>query len=308
MECGHKAPGQYRIVMMGSSYGFGLWVPRERSFAATLPTELSRLTGKRIELYNVSMQWGFPANFVLRFHEILAANPDIILWDLTPADVEYATLVLPLQDPPRPSYISRVRSRFADNSLPDAVAMLLNSGWSAAVRSLLGPGIIPIEHVLYSSRTQYVESALTKPDSEVGFLKAQPSPAWREHLQEFDREAATIEAQANEAGIPFVAVLIPDRAQAAMISTREWPIGYDPYKLDDELRSIVVSHAGIYVDILPDFRETANPEQHYFPVDGHPDAAGQAMISAMLAAALSRGAVPALSVAAKQQIAQEQGN
>jgi len=37
--------------------------------------------------------------------------------------------------------------------------------------------------------------------------------------------------------------------------------GHDPYKLSDEVRSIVVSHGGTYADILPDYRGVPNPEQ-----------------------------------------------
>src|SRR6202035_2849097 len=52
MECGPKPPGTYRIVMTGSSFGFGLGVEREETFAALLPRELSQQTGRKIELYN----------------------------------------------------------------------------------------------------------------------------------------------------------------------------------------------------------------------------------------------------------------
>jgi hypothetical protein len=91
-----------------------------------------------------------------------------------------------------------------------------------------------------------------------------------------------------------------------MISMGEWPAGYDPYKLDEELRSIITSHGGIYIDILPDLRNIPNPEQHYFPVDNHPDADGDAMISGMLAKELTGGAIPARKAATLPQAAQEQ--
>ena len=90
-------------------------------------------------------------------------------------------------------------------------------------------------------------------DEEGGFLKADPSASWREHLKQFDADAADIEGRAEAAGVPFVAVLVPIRVQVTMISMGKWPARYDPYRLDDQLRSIVAKHGGIYLDILPDY-------------------------------------------------------
>jgi hypothetical protein len=87
----------------------------------------------------------------------------------------------------------------------------------------------------------------------------------------------------------------------------EWPAGYNPYKLDDELRPLITRHGGTYIDILPGFRDIPNPEQYYYPVDGHPNADGNRIISGLLANVLTGGAVPALQVAEQPKTAQEQG-
>lgn len=42
-----KAEGTYRIVLIGSSFVQGLFVPREDTFAALLPKELSLETGRK---------------------------------------------------------------------------------------------------------------------------------------------------------------------------------------------------------------------------------------------------------------------
>jgi len=108
---------------------------------------------------------------------------------------------------------------------------------------------------------------------------------------------ASIENQAKAAGVPLVTVLVPDRAQAAMISMGEWPEGFDPYKLNNQVRSIVVSHGGIYVDIFAGFRTVPNPEQGYFLIDGHPNAQGHLLVSELLAQQLMSGVIPPLKAA-----------
>jgi hypothetical protein len=160
-----------------------------------------------------------------------------------------------------------------------------------------------LQHFLNRGQSHYLKSYLMQPDSSIGFLRAEPSAEWQSWLRQADSYATELAARAHAAGVPLVAVLVPDRAQAAMISMGEWPGGVDPYKLDDELRAMIVSHGGIYIDILPEFRSIANPEQYYFPVDGHPTADGHKIISALLAKALTGGAVSVLRVPAQPQAA-----
>jgi hypothetical protein len=162
-----------------------------------------------------------------------------------------------------------------------------------------------LRHFLYTSQSLYVQSFLMGGE-EAEFLRTAPNAEWQKKLMQCDNDAADAAARSKTAGVLFAAVLVPNRAQAAMISIGKWPSGYDPYKLDGELRSSVTGHGGIFIDILPDFRDLPNPEQHYFPVDGHPDAAGHAIIAGFLAKELTSGIVPALTNSAQRQIAHQQ--
>jgi hypothetical protein len=309
--------------MLGSSMDFGASVPQEKSFAALLPGELSRRTGRKVEVYNESMVGGFPRSAALRMNGVLAAKPDLILWVLAPRDIRNASIVLlsdldPTSKATAPAAVImgsfwirawyRIKMSFTTNSFQDAVAAI----WQHGLEVLrVSPSGVLFQHILYASQTQYVKSYLMSPESEengpdVGFLKVEPNARWRSDLQWFDRDAAEIEGQANTAGVPLVAMLVPDRAQAAMLSMGEWPSGFDPYKLDDEVRHIISGHGGIYIEVLPDFRNIPNPVQYYFPIDGHPDARGHAIISEILAKELTRGVVPGLGVAAQQQATLEQ--
>ena len=96
MECGPKPADTYRIVLIGSSFNYGMGVASQEGFATLLPRQLSRRTGRKIELYNEAMQWGFPRSVDLRFGEVLAAKPDLILWPLTPMDFDGVNVTVPL--------------------------------------------------------------------------------------------------------------------------------------------------------------------------------------------------------------------
>jgi hypothetical protein len=303
MECGSKDPGSYRIVMTGSSIAMGLFVPREESIAGLLPAELSSVTGRKVELYNTSIgaaYGGAPRSVALRFNEVLAARPDMVLWILTPWDLDHASDLRPQGDFLRAAgdgaSTPATAASFSSSTLQRLAARV---GAESAAASLYQDlknfrFRVLLTHYLYESQSLYVKSYLMNGDDMVGFLRADWGPEWKEQLNRFDGYAAEIAARSKAAGVPLVVVLVPNRAQAAMISMGEWPQGYDPYKIDDELRASIVSHGGIYVDIFPDFRGVANPQEHYMPVDGHPDAQGHAMISKLIARELTGGQIPTL--------------
>lgn len=320
-ELAPKQPGTYRIVLIGSSLTMGLFVPREMTFAALLPKELSQETGRKVELYNEApggkFRGGtFPTrDSVRQFHEVLSAQPDMILWVITPWDAVNAAFQVgeqaPQKEPAAQEPAQPVESRnpvvYAWEKLTAAVAKgtigeRLKYHWEQTRTSIV------LQHLLLESdsQDQYVKSYLMNED-HAGFLRADPQGNWQSQLLAFEGDVAEIEAQAKAAGVPFVAVLVPNRAQAAMIAKGEWPAGYDPYKLNNDLRDTIVSHGGTYIDILPDYKNVLNPEQRYFPVDGHPDADGHAMIAGLLAKELAGGAVPQLKAATQTQAALEHG-
>ncbi len=298
-----KSAGTYRIVLVGSSFPFGMRVPAEKTFAMLLPAELSQRTGRNVELYNEAMAGfgGYPNIVERRFKDVLAANPDLILWVLTPWDLQKAATNWPFHEEPANR---AVKESWVVKSIRKRSGGVLDLTIFRLDRIRV---VLMFEHYLYGSRSQFVKSSLAQGDDDAGFLKAEPSAEWKKRLLQFDSNDAEIEGRVKAAGVPLVVVLVPNRPQAAMISMGEWPAGYNPYKLDDELRSIVTNHGGIYIDILPEYRNIPNPEQHYFPVEGHLDADGHGIVSEILARELTSGAIPALKVAAQPQVAQEQG-
>jgi hypothetical protein len=319
MECGPRSAGAYRIVMIGSSTALGESVPMDKTIAGLLPQEISLRAARRVELYNEGMWSEIPNVIARNFKTFQTDQPDIILWLLTPHDILADSVVPPAQNSMkstgrynsatvvRTGLLSRtwrfVKESLLTKPLPTAVAEL----WQHVLDDYgTPPSITLLRHSLYESQSLYVQAAL-KQENDEGFLRTDLSPEWKKSLRAFDDDANELQAQANAAGIPLVVFLLPDRAQVAMISMGQWPSGFDPYQLDNELRATITSHGGTYVDILPDFRGLPDPEQYYFPVDGHPDARGHAIISGFLAKQLTSGAVPALKANPKPQEAPQKG-
>jgi hypothetical protein len=317
-EFGPKPAGTYLIVLVGSSMALGKGAPVEDTFGALLPAELSSRTGRKIEIYNEALEWygGSPLNIASRLDKALALHPDMILWTMTAYDARLAaeSYLMPDDDPERTLRPRGLRQR-ASRLIGIASAQFRESVFSIHSATPTISDIFArdtrtaklLRHFFYRSQSLYVGSFLRNGDDEAGFLQLEQSPAWQQHLSDLDRDAAEIERQAAAANVPLVTVLLPNRAQAAMISTGTWPSGYDPYQFDDKFRSVIESHGGTFIDILPDFRNFPNPERYYFSLDGHLNIEGHQVIADLLSKELTGGAIPALKAAGQEPNAQEHG-
>lgn len=312
VDFGPKPPSTYRIVMVGTCFAMGLNVPQERTSAALLPMELSQLTGRRVELFNQGIEDSSvvpqAANVSLRLDDALAARPDLIVWVLSSWDITGVSPPVAAQSEADPGIAGRIRSSaskaFASQTIPDAVHAIMRP-----VHARLGPihFVFMLQHFLYESPSQRVKAGLMDEDG-AGSLLAEPNEVWRERLLQFDKYDADIQMRARAAGVPVAVVLMPDGVQAALISRGEWKEGYDPYKLDEELGAIVARNGGTWISVTHDYRKIPNSERGYFPVDGHPNADGNAIFAKLLADELTSGSVPALRAAALPPAALKHGN
>jgi hypothetical protein len=295
LKCGPKTPGTYRIVLIGSSYAMGHLTQREKTFASLLPMEIYSQTRRKVELYNQGMVGENPHIVALRMNETLALKPDMILWALSPVDIEREDAHSEVLNPQANSnslfynalfrFKAEIHSGSITGVVSDLYKRLLRNVQETKSATL-------ILDAVYRSRNQYLKSSLAGDDSE--FMVIPADGQYHLHLQNFDRDIAEVAQQARNAQVPLVVTLLPSRAQAALISMGEWPTGVDPYLLDNDMRAIVTHHGGTYIDILPDYRDIADPEQGFLPIDGHPNALGHATITRFLTEELMNSTVPKL--------------
>ena len=293
MPCGPKPPGSYRIVVVGSSFAMGERVTIETRLSTLLSQQLSQRTHREINVYNQAIGEGFPQNVQARFNDALALKPDMILWPLTPYDVRNVSEVEARVYRTKTPALIRLKDDILTGVLHDRFQGHVN-----ATRAALA-----LQHFLIQEEgpDRYVTSFLLREDFHTGFLKAEFSSDWKAHLQNFDQLAANVEKRSLAAGVPFVVFLAPTRVQVAMISSGHWPAGYDPYKLDAEVRRIIVSHGGIWIDILPAYRTWPHPELDYLPVDGHENARAHAMMAGLLVDSLASNGLPTMDSGSKQE-------
>jgi hypothetical protein len=278
MECGPKPTGTFRIVMAGTSFAFGSYVARDKTFAALMPAELSQRTGRKVEVYNESLMLETPRVVALRFNDLLTPKPDMILWVLTTWDIENVTMLLPTKSIPKPqSLFKRISSAVQESRAANALIYLFyQSPNSYLKRHLMGIG-------------------------NPGYLSKQLDPVWQRHLNDFDRYFAIVEQKSVAAGVPLVVVMLPSSTQATMISMGAWPAEFDPFKLSDATRAIVESHGAIYVDILPDIRLVPDAAKYFYPISRHPNVDGHRVFSELIDQELTKGTVPGLDFAGQSR-------
>lgn len=286
--CRPAAPNVFRIVLIGSSFNFGLHVEQQESFAARLGPMLSARLKRPVDVFNEAIYWGFPAAWALRTNSLLLPHPSLILWPLTPADIQNTHL---LEQPDKDK-------KQMGSSRPGAAASFPQMIWLKFIDRLSQTRLIlMLQHYLYHSQSEYLSHALTQSD-DVDYLRVPEPASLRNNLVIFARNLHQVAAHARAAHVPLVVTMLPTRAQSVMLSNHNWNKDYDPNQLSFLIRRIVEEEGVRYVDMMPGLGAIPGAGQNYLAVDQHPTPDGHRMLATLLANALVQsGTVTAKQVA-----------
>ena len=277
-DCGPKPAGSLRVAVLGSSISRGFWVSYEQSFAGRLERTLAHECGRDVEFQNLALPrsdsasgpvWHTMAN---RVGEALSLQPDAIVTILAPYDLE--------------------QYKAAPGTRAAAAAPTVGSRAVAAIawlkKNLFGASrVVQIaEHYFYLDLGRYTSLYLQHGDA-ADFLRSPLTPAWQRRLRIADDTLGRISEQANKAHVPVVVVFMPSRVEAALSTSRAVPAGVHPFQLGQAVARIARRHRAAFVDLtrlasgMPNVADRA-----YYPVDGHPNGQGHALIASGVERAL----------------------
>jgi hypothetical protein len=292
-SCGPKPPGAVRIGILGSSMSQALHIPYEDAFFYLASNELSRMCDRPVDVQNLGVPNSSPIYAYRRIEEVLALKPDVVLYLLTPFDIEQQ--ILPAELAERNSPLR------ASSAIPVKVTV---SPLNRLERELIqSRTVLAAQHFIFQNKETFIRVYMMYGD-KADFLRQPFTPAWQQRFANLDLIIGDMAEKLRAAGVPLIIIAVPSRIEAALLSSRQIPPHIDPFAFGREIDRIAAKHGAGYVDLMEPFSRIPNSENLYYVVDGHITADGQKVITANLLKKLQDGSVPAFSHCALRQRAE----
>lgn len=291
-DCGYRSdtscqpvqPGTLRIAVLGSSVSQGLNVRYEDTYFAISAGELRQACQRPIDVQNLGKPATSPIFAYQHVDEALKLKPDVVLFLLAPFDLEQQI------DP----------EALANRNSPDhplthnAVVVPLSPMRRLQSLVMSSRAVLVAEHFLLQNRETFLRIYLNYKD-KADFLRQPFTPAWQKRFADMDLIIGDMATKIAAAGVPFIVIPVPSRAEAALLSSKQWPPGVDPTAFGRTLEKIATDHGASYVDLMRPFAEHPNSQELFLVVDGHVAASGQRVIAENLTKKLLDGSVPAMA-------------
>jgi hypothetical protein len=288
-SCRVKVPGATRVVTIGSSTSWGDFVPFENTWFARTGAILGARCGHPIDVQSFGVIANVNQN-ARRLNEILALQPDAVVMVLSAFDLaEIPTAALD------PNAIQGNRP-----VVPQVSAALS----LASLRELVSSSraLMIAQHFLFQDSDLYVAGYLRSAD-KADYLRPPFSPAWRSRLAVLEQAVEYFGAKLAAADVPFVLILVPQQAQAELISGRNWPPGVDPYAIGGALEEIANRHGVVFEDASRSFAQVKRAQDMFYTVNGHLNSAGHAVLASVAIRGLARAKLTAATAQCADPVA-----
>jgi hypothetical protein len=283
-SCGPVPPGTVRIAILGASVSQGLNVPYENTYFALSADELGRRCGLPIDVQNLGKPNASPIYSYHRVDEVLKLKPDVVLFLLAPFDIEQQIDPKELAARDDPERVIAANAVVEPLSLMRRLQLLIVDSRSVRVA----------EHFLLKNRDTYLRLYLHYGD-KADFLRQPFSSAWARRFADMDLIIGGMADKLRAAGVPFIVIPVPSRAEATLLSMPEPPPGTDGAAFGRTLEQIAAAHGAGYVDLMQPFGAIRDSQNLFLIVDGHVTSNGQKVIAKSLTEKLLDGSIPAFA-------------
>jgi hypothetical protein len=284
-SCGTRPEGVLRIALLGASTTAGYKVPFEETFGQRVSATLTRDCGRPVEVQNLGIAGYELVDSYMRTDEALALKPDLVMFVLGSYDIEAISDPIRLANRDHPERLRRqpgtidVPSVRPNPLLKTLVDFTVNSR-----------AIVMAQHYLYSDRDSYVKLFMLYGD-KADYVRLPLSPLWEKRLSLADMLIGGMARKVHAAGLPFFVVFAPSQLEVALLTAHTQPAAVDADAIGHRLAQTAARNASAFLDTLDDFRAAKVPAEIFYPVDGHLNGKGHAILANAIIRGLTGGAV-----------------
>ena len=259
-SCGPKAPGVFRIAVLGSSIAEGYMIPYRDMLVNQLTENLKKFWSSDVEFENLAAEACPPIYSYRHIKEALSLEPDAVVLVLNPWDLEQDVepKLMALRDDPSP--ITRAPAPVVKLS---PIQQL--QAWARESRTML-----VAQHYLLQNQDTFIKLYLIAGGDHTAFIRYPFPESWRKRFDITDILLGEMCAKIRAAGATFLVIGVPERAQVLMLRQHDLPPGIDPRAFTRELSRIAAKYGISFVDGLDALSRFPDPEKLFYVVDGHP--------------------------------------
>lgn len=275
--CGPKPDGTVRVVLMGASLTWGLYIPVEELFGTRIEESLNRICPRPVEVQNMGGMVAFRDEYKL-VDEALRLSPDVIVLTVGPYDLEMLAEAAQASD------------RYSPTMTNEA-----SLAWhNLLLRTRDVKFVLAAEHFMLLDKQVLFDTYRSMGGSRLA-LQSPQTPAGERMYAEFGKALGRVMTKLEGSGVPLIITAVPNRVAAALVSNQSHLEGTDPWWFGRRISDIAVEHGALAVDATPDFANSPHAEQLFYPVDNHPNGEGHGVIAKALMGRLTDGSIPKLA-------------
>jgi hypothetical protein len=275
-SCGPKAPGTIRLALLGASMTMGKNVPLEETWGERTARAVAEATQQKVEVENLGWELLTPLHCYRQLPKVIEMRPDLVVYAVNPFDLSRGIDRQQLahrNDPvPFPLPATPVAERKGPG-VQDIVKYIQNSLSDSRAVTMA-------QHFLFSNPETFLRVYLADGD-RADFVRQPFTPAWQSRFADFNLIVTEMAARLRRAGIPFVVVILPARAQVALVEPGHSPASnnVDPWAFERAIEKVCKNADVPCVSTLKAFSRWPNADKLFYIVDTHITSDGNGIIA-----------------------------